>query len=222
MYIVVIGAGHVGLHLIQSFSQRGERIAVIDKSERKCRHVSTTFDAVAFVGSGKDRRVLRSAELEKADMLFAVTDNDLVNLAACRMAKKDFAVPYVVALANSPRRKEELKDAGADEVICPLDEAIRLVENALRTPNVSVLFIDPEEDCKLVRVTIPLNASVAGKTVRHLDLPPGCKVGLICGRNGLVFPDKGTQIAVHDQVFLLGAREAVDDGVRKLTMSELA
>lgn len=220
MYVVVIGAGHMGMHLIRSLSQKGERIAVIDKNEHKCRHVSTTLDAVSFVGSGDDPRVLKSAELEKADMLFIATDNDSVNISACRLAKKDFAVPHVVALANSPRRKEQLRDAGADAVICPLEEGVRLFENVLRASNTSTLFIDSEDGCKFVRVTIPINAGVAGKTVKELDLPPGCRIGLICRRSGLVFPDESTQIAPHDQVFLLGAIEAVNDGIRRVTSAD--
>jgi len=220
MHVVVIGAGHIGMYVIKSLSEKGERITVIDRSEHKCKHVSTTLDAVAFVGSGDDPTVLKSAELDKADVCFIATDNDSVNVSACRIAKKDFAVPYVVALANSPKRKEQLKDADADVVICPVEEAVRLFENVFKTSHVFTLSTSTEDDYKFVRLTIPINASVAGKMVEDLGLLPRCKVGLICRNHGLVFPDEGTQIVVQDQVFLFGAIEAVNDGAKRLTTVE--
>jgi len=80
VFIVVVGGGGVGASIAEYFSKRGDRVVVIEKKRELCDRLVKSIDAVVYCGDVKSTRLLRDAEVEKADILFAVTGSDSVNL----------------------------------------------------------------------------------------------------------------------------------------------
>jgi Trk K+ transport system NAD-binding subunit len=55
--------------------------------------------ALVIMGSASDERVLKAARATEADALFAVDEDDSHNMVACLLAKQQFSIEHVVALA---------------------------------------------------------------------------------------------------------------------------
>src|SRR5260370_21476563 len=120
------------MHLIRYLSTSDEnRLTVIEKKQERCKEASANSDATILNADGSKTDVLKLAEASQADIVIVTTDDDRVNLAATRLAKKEFGVPRIIAVANSPNNKERLREAGADMVSCPADLAFKDPENIL-------------------------------------------------------------------------------------------
>src|SRR5207237_9718901 len=104
---------------------------VIQNKQERCRATSTNSDATILNSDGSKPDVLKLAEASQADIVIVTTDDDRVNLAATRQAKKEFGVPRIIAVADSPKNKERLREAGADMVICPTELALKDLENMI-------------------------------------------------------------------------------------------
>ncbi len=230
MFAVVVGAGHIGSHIVQRLYARGDKVAVIEKDAKKCDELSTRVEAMIFDGDGSQPSSYRSVEMSLVDMLFAVTDDDDVNLTICRMGKVEWGIPYVVVRANDPKRKEEFKELGADTIICPVEEALASFEAAVERHGVSIILNRTDLNCKIVRLRVPPNAVVVGSPIgslrirrdllRDLLIPKGCRISLIIRRNQLIFPDEKTVIEADDQVIIMGSIQSVDEVVNLLRKVE--
>ena len=86
MRTVIIGAGKIGYNIAETLSQVGHDVFVIEKDEERQQVVEENLDVQALLGNGADSRLLESIEIEKADLLIAVTENDELNMLSCMLA----------------------------------------------------------------------------------------------------------------------------------------
>jgi trk system potassium uptake protein TrkA len=211
------------MHLVKYLSASDEnQLTVIEKKQERCKEVSNVSDATILNEDGSKPEVLRKAEASQADMLLVATSDDRANLAIARQCKQEFGVPRIIAVANSPRNKHRIVDAGADLVICPVELALRDFENLLARDRATTLIYRPEMDLRVAETTVPLNATLIGKKIHEIPMPDKCKVALICRDNGYVFPDPELELKSGDRVLLLGDAPSVARTVELLRSSESA
>jgi trk system potassium uptake protein TrkA len=98
--IVIIGAGEVGRHLGQSLQAESELI-LIDANARELASAEEALDALTLVGDGTHRSVLRKAEVQRADLVVAVTATDSVNLVIAGLAR-ELGAARTVARVDDP------------------------------------------------------------------------------------------------------------------------
>src|SRR5713226_7155555 len=223
MRALIVGAGRIGMHLIGYLSANDEnKLTVIEKKKERCRDVSNRFDAVILNEDGSNPEIMKKADAAQTDLLLVATDDDRVNITVTRNAKKDFGVPRVVAVANSPKNKVKLMQAGADVVICPVDLALRDFENVLSKDQSITLMYRSAENLRVAEAIIPLNASLIGKKIHEIQLPEKCRVGLICRDDSFVFPEPELELKFGDKILLFGDAPSVAQTVELLRSSESA
>ena len=118
LYIVIVGCGRLGSQLANQLSRVGHSIVVIDTDEATFNDLSPDFSGFRIMGDATHTAVLEEAKLKKADIFFAVTHEDNVNLMVAQVARKVFNVPHVLARVFDPKR-EQVFDRLGIETICP-------------------------------------------------------------------------------------------------------
>src|SRR3989442_11666021 len=223
MRTLIVGAGRIGMHLIGYLSSNDEnQLTVIEKKGERCKDVADKYDATILNEDGSKADILKKADASQADLLLAATDDDRANLATTRAAKKEFGIPRVIAVANSPKNKERLKEAGADVVICPVDLALRDFENVLSKDRSITLMYRTDPDLRVAETTIPMNASIIGKKIHEIEIPEKCRITLVTRNNEFVFPDSDAELLSGDRVILMGDASSVQKTVELLRNAELA
>ena len=223
MRALIVGAGRIGMHLIGYLSANDEnKLTVIEKKKERCRDVSNRFDAVILNEDGSNPEIMKKADAAQTDLVLVATDDDRVNITVTRNAKKDFGVPRVVAVANSPKNKVKLMQAGADVVICPVDLALRDFENVLLKDHAITLMYRSEPDLRVAEITIPLTATIIGKKIHELKVPEKCRIALVSRGDTFVFPDPELDVRSGDKVLVLGDGPSVQRTVELLKSTEAA
>jgi trk system potassium uptake protein TrkA len=118
LYIVIVGCGRLGAHLANQLSRAGHSVVVIDRKEATFNDLSPDFSGFRVEGDATQVAVLKEAKLKRADVFFAATHEDNVNLMVAQVARKVFNVPHVLARVFDPRR-EQVFDRLGIETICP-------------------------------------------------------------------------------------------------------
>jgi trk system potassium uptake protein TrkA len=118
LYIVIVGCGRLGAHLANQLSWAGHSVVVIDRKEATFNDLSPDFSGFRVEGDATQVAVLKEAKLKRADVFFAATHEDNVNLMVAQVARKAFNVPHVLARVFDPRR-EQVFDRLGIETICP-------------------------------------------------------------------------------------------------------
>ena len=136
MRIIVLGAGEVGYHVASRLIREQHDVVVIDHSPELIERVKEELDVLAFRGHAASPQVLEDAEIDRTDMLIAVTSSDEVNLVACLLARQS-GVPSCIARINEPDFRETAlmqagKHIGIDLLINPsqavAEEVCRLIK----------------------------------------------------------------------------------------------
>ena len=220
MFAVVVGAGRIGFHIAKYLYERGDKVAVIDMDARLCDELSTIIEAMIFDGDGSDLHTYQNLEMTLVDTLFAVTDDDEVNIAVCKMGNIQWGIPYIIARVNDPKLKGDFRQAGADVAICPAEEAFPSFENTIEKQQLITILARADIGFKITSVKIPPNGIVVGKTIKNLRIHHDLSINLpipkmyiipvVLRRNGMIFPDDNTFFEAEDQVFIIGSVSEVD------------
>jgi trk system potassium uptake protein TrkA len=125
MYIVIVGCGRLGSYLANQLSRVGHSVVVIDKNNSTFEDLSPEFSGFRVLGDATQVAILREVKLKNADVFFATTHEDNVNLMVAQVAKKIFDVPHVLARVFDPRR-EKIFDQLGIETICPTSVAAEM------------------------------------------------------------------------------------------------
>ena len=136
MYIIVAGCGKIGANLVKTLSNDGHDVVVIDPNEENFAQLENGTNCLTVTGMPIDEDVLKSAGIERADALLAVTSDDNVNVMTAQIASQLYHVPHVVTRVYDPDKDEVLRQMGLTTV-CP---------TMLTVAKISSLLGEPEED----------------------------------------------------------------------------
>ena len=80
MRIVIIGAGNAGRQLAMRLCEEKHSVVMVDADANRLAEAEAGLDILSVCGEGTHPTVLQEAQVERADLLIAVTDSDEVNI----------------------------------------------------------------------------------------------------------------------------------------------
>ncbi len=130
MYFVIAGCMKIGSSLAQMLSQENHDVVVIDSDPKNLEALGNGFNGVTITGMPIDEDVLRSAGIEQADALAAVTRDDNMNVMVAQVAQNLFHVPKVITRLYSPDQELVFRQMGMT-TICPTSMAVNKIKEML-------------------------------------------------------------------------------------------
>ena len=221
MYAVIVGAGEVGFYIATILSQEGHDVAIVDRDLEPYQRVAEQLDVLAVRGNGASRRVLEQVNMDRADLLVAVTDSDEVNMIACMAAKRG-GVAQTIARVRNPDYIEDFQTlstgfTGVDHVIQPEAAVADEVAKLAAIPGVLDVETFAGGQVWVLEALVSPHAPCAGVALRDLGLPEGVVITTILRDSGTTIPRGDTVIAIGDRVFLAGRPEVAAQAVSLLT-----
>lgn len=181
MYVLIGGAGLVGLNLAQRLVEIGHTVAIIDIDPNACRYAREQVGAMAFEGSAVSTEVLLEAGIRKADSMAAVLRNDALNLAMVTLAKH-YGVSHIVSRMRHRDFEQPLRLAGAHHIISTIDLAVSTMVNAIEYPEVESMMHFEQGQIEVLKLPIVGRCNVVGRSVAEIAQDPRFPTGsLIIG-----------------------------------------
>ncbi|MBD2184241.1 TrkA family potassium uptake protein [Planktothrix sp. FACHB-1355] len=167
MYVLIGGAGLIGINLAQRLVELGHTVAIIDIDPNACRYAREQVGAMAFEGSAVNTEVLLEAGIRKADSLAAVLRNDALNLAMVTLAKH-YGVSHIISRMRHRDFEQPLRLAGAHHVISTIDLAVSTMVNAIEYPEVESMMHFEQGQIEVLKLSIPQKCNVVGRSVAEI------------------------------------------------------
>ncbi|OYR80494.1 Trk system potassium transport protein TrkA [Halorubrum distributum] len=211
MHVVVIGAGEVGTSIAASLASDHE-VVVVDVDPDRAEQLKYELDVLTIAGDGTSSEIQSAAEVDRADMVIACTDDDQTNLVACGTAKT-LGGGFTIARVKSTdflRTWQGNEGAfGVDFMVCT---DLLTAENIVRVIGLpAAVDVDPFAGglVQMAEFEIAEGSPVAGQTVSEADRFESLTfVGLF--RDGeMTIPRGDTDIAVGDRAVVIGSPESV-------------
>jgi trk system potassium uptake protein len=200
MYFIIAGCMKIGASLAQMLSQENHDVVVIDSDPNNLEALGSGFNGVTITGMPIDEDVLRSAGVDKADALAAVTRDDNMNVMVAQVAQNIFHVPKVITRLYSPDQEQVFRQMGMT-TICPTLMAVNKIKEMLL--------------CKLSAATLSIGGSnVAFRTVEATWRSIGKPVSAV--RGARIFG------ILRAGVFSFAEPTSVVEAGDRLVISELA
>lgn len=210
MKIVIAGAGDVGVHLAKLLASEQQDITLIDQNTEVLEHANSALDVQIIKGDASSLSVLRSAEVDKAELFLAVTTSEKDNLIACILAKEMGAQKTVARVRNQEFLEEEstklFNTLGIDHVISPVQLAANEIVRLVEYQGVSDVFYFEEGKINLFGIFIGPESELAGKLIGNLtnkyselNFNP---IAVLRGRNTLL-PEDVLRIQRNDHIYFL-------------------
>ena len=156
MYIVIVGAGKVGLNLASFLISDGHDVTIIESDDKLCSNAVQELDALIICGSGTQIKTLEEANVSDADVFVAATGNDETNLLSCILVK-DHDIAKVIARVSDPNHEEAFKQAGINFVVSPELTTARYLEKLIIRPKILDLIVLGKGDAELLNITVTNN-----------------------------------------------------------------
>ena len=208
MYVLIGGAGLVGLNLAQKLVELGHTIAIIDKDPNACRYAREQVGVMAFEGSAVSTETLLEAGIRKADALAAVLRSDALNLAMVTLAKH-YGVPLILSRMRHRDFAEPLRISGANQIISTIELAVSTMVNAIEYPQVESMMHFEQGQIEVLKMLIPNNCYVVGRSVAEIARNPNFPTGsLIIGyqshpHTDLIIPNGSTVVEPNSTVLIV-------------------
>lgn len=107
MKIAILGAGKLGLRLVDALVDGDYEITLVDNNEEKLSRIAQQYDVMTVTGDAKTVELLKEIEVEDTDFLFSVTTSDDTNILAASFAKT-LGAKYVAARVREPEHMGQL------------------------------------------------------------------------------------------------------------------
>ena len=203
MYIVIVGCGHLGLHLTRASLAVGHEVLVIESESSVCQRLSDELGSVLLQGDGTDPEVLKKAGVGRSEVFVAVTSRDQDNLAACQLSKHLFNVRKTISVVRNPQNTALFELLGVDVTINLTHMVLSTIEEEVAGRPILHLMDLNDLGQEMVSINISADASVVGQRLEDLELPPNSFISLIVKHSRAVLPTSDTVLEAADSVVVV-------------------
>lgn len=131
MYVVILGAGRVGVRLARWMLDSGSEVTLIELNRWRSEVVKQSLGEVAIQGDGCSSLVLGEAGLARANIFVATTGADDVNLLSCQVAKHHYGVEKTISTVYLPEHEDLFNILGIDMTLNITNLVIESLETGM-------------------------------------------------------------------------------------------
>jgi len=207
MKAVIVGGGKVGYYLFKTLREKNYDVVLVERERDLCNKIAEELDGEIIWGDGTDPEVLKDVDIEKAEIVAAVTGKDEENLVICQMAKINFNVNNTIARINNPKNSPIFKALGVDKTVCSTEVISNLIEGAIGNDEIKSVQILDRGEIVLLEVEITKKSPWHNKIIKNLEMPEECVIVSIVRNDKVVYPRGQIEIKLGDRVLLVTSLE---------------
>jgi len=215
MYVIVVGGGNTGSYLAHLLLEAGHRVKIIEERPAYLEKLKNEVPSDAILaGDGSSPLILERADVQKSQVLAAVTGSDETNLVVTSLARFEFNVPRIIARINNPKNAWLFtSEMGVDIALNQADILARLVAEEMSLGDMMTLFKIRRGNYSVVEEKIPPGAKAIGLALKDLDLAEYCVIAAIIRNGKMTLPRGDSVFQANDEIIAVASTE----GAKKLS-----
>jgi trk system potassium uptake protein TrkA len=201
--VVIYGGNVIGEHLSLNLAKVGVDVSVIEPDREVADEVARRLPGVEVLhGDCTDIEKLREENVGRADLYFAVTEDDENNMMSSLLAKR-LGTPRVCSIVHRPAYIEIYRELGLDMAISPLRVAADHILRYARPAQIESVVHLGNGNAEVLEVVAALNSPITERPIHEVSFPAGVSIGAVIGSSGVQIADGQTRVEPGDTVVVL-------------------
>jgi trk system potassium uptake protein len=201
VFVVIIGAGKVGLATARSLTSLGHEVILIEQRRTRFNLLRHELEERLLFGDGTEVVVLEKAGIARADMVVAVTGDDEDNVIISQIARIGYSVPKVVARVNNPRNQATFDVLGIEATACAVTLLMSKILHELPAHKFVPLMSMRSENVELVELEVSEESPFARRRIDDIAPPEGVLLTAIL-RDGKALLAHGSEVIMPNDYVL--------------------
>ncbi|RLC26706.1 MAG: TrkA family potassium uptake protein [Deltaproteobacteria bacterium] len=208
MRAIVIGAGNIGIMVVKRLIEWKDEVILIENDKDIAEKLADELDCTVINGDGSDPETLKKAQVDEADVIIALTDNDQNNIIIGLMARTFADIKTLIKIIR-PDFIPISKKLGFDNIITPSVTAS--VQASYLTRGLNLLELVNMVPRKARFYHFSAGETLHRKKIVNLAFPKDALLFAIYRQKDFLIPKGDVEIHKDDELVFILKKTAIDE-----------
>ena len=216
--ILIIGGGNIGYNLAKNIEEtlEGVRVKIVEKDKLRSEYLANELNnTIVINGNGLDEEVLSEANLDEAETVLALTNDDednlMVSILVEKFAKdqKDIEDKRTMALINKPNYSLLQSSLKIDDLIDPRMNTVSSILKHIHKGTIENAYTISNGEYEVIEAEIIESSELINKELKNSNLPEEIKIGAVLRNKKVIIPKSEFVFQKDDQIVLIVKKDTI-------------
>ena len=216
--ILIVGGGNIGFNLAKNLEETldSARVKIVEKDKDRAEFLANELNnTIVINGNGLDEEVLMEANLEEAETVLALTNDDEDNLMVSVLVEK-FAQDEktiedkrTMALINKPNYSLLQNSLKIDDLIDPRMNTVSSILKHIHKGTIETAYTIMNGEYEVIEAEIIETSELINKELKNSNLPEEIRIGAILREDKVIIPRSNFVFQKDDRVVFLAKKDSI-------------
>ena len=216
--ILIIGGGNIGFNLAKNIEETLEtvRVKIVEKNKSRAEYLANELNnTIVINGDGLDEEVLTEANLEEAETVLALTNDDednlMVSILVEKFAKdqKKIDEKRTMALINKPNYSLLQSSLKIDDLIDPRMNTVSSILKHIHKGTIENAYTISNGEYEVIEADIIETSELINKEIKNANLPDELRIGAILREKKVIIPRSNFVFKKDDTVVFIVKKDSI-------------
>ncbi len=216
--ILIIGGGNIGFNLAKNIEETLEtvRVKIVEKNKTRAEYLASELnDTIVINGDGLDEEVLNEANLDEAETVLALTNDDEDNLMVSVLVEK-FTKDQkksddkrTMALINKPNYSLLQSSLKIDDLIDPRMNTVSSILKHVHKGTIENAYTISNGEYEVIEAEIIETSELTNKELKNSNLPEELRIGAVLRDKKVIIPTSNFIFKKNDRVVFIVKKDSI-------------
>ena len=216
--ILIVGGGNIGFNLAKNLEETLDetRVKIIEKDKNRSEFLANELNNTIIInGNGLEEEVLVEANLEEAETVLALTNDDennlMVSVLVEKFAKdeKNINDKRTMALINKSNYSLLQNSLKIDDLIDPRMNTVSSILKHVHKGTIETAYTILNGEYEVIEAEIIETSELINKELKNSNLPEEIRIGAILRQDKIIIPRSNFIFKKDDRVVFLAKKDSI-------------
>ena len=216
--ILIVGGGNIGFNLAKNLEESldAARVKIVEKDKDRSEFLANELNNTIIInGDALDEEVLIEANLEEAETVLALTNDDednlMVSVLVEKFAKDDKKIndKRTMALINKPNYSLLQNSLKIDDLIDPRMNTVSSILKHIHKGTIETAYTILNGEYEVIEAEIIETSELINKELKNSNLPEEIRIGAVLRDNKVIIPRSNFVFQKDDRVVFLAKKDSI-------------
>ena len=216
--ILIVGGGNIGFNLAKNLEETLDyaRVKIIEKKKDRAEFLANELNnTIVINGDALDEEVLAEANLEEAETVLALTNDDEDNLMVSVLVEKfakdenEIDDKRTMALINKPNYSLLQGSLKIDDLIDPRMNTVSSILKHVHKGTIETAYTIMNGEYEVIEAEIIETSELINKELKNSNLPEEIRIGAVLREDKVIIPRSNFIFQKEDKVVFLAKKDSI-------------